>query len=279
MAEAKGAILTAFGARYVALAHQAAETLRATNPGLPVDLFTDAPQPPGPFARIHVLPQVWARAKIDSMLLSRFERTLFLDADLLVVADLGDVFDLLDRFDLAMAQDMYRASPKALGHYRRPFPNAFPQLNSGVMAFRRTPAVMAFLDGWKADVAAHGTGKDQPSLREALWDSDLRLAVLPPEYNLYDHHALDVMVPGRHAAPRVLHSHRLLGRPLPAPGQDAVAHYFGAATALKLRLMLAADETLAQREGRPARRPGRGEKLRLGGLYALYAAGWLAGRR
>lgn len=278
MTEQKGAILTAFGQRYIDLAHQAARTFRQANPELEIDLFTEVDVAPGVFSKVHVLPGAWARSKIDSMLQSRFERTLFLDADLLVVADLGDIFSLFDRFDIAVAQDMYRSSSKALGEYRRPFSNAFPQMNSGVFGFRRSEAMTSFLQAWKADVQNHGTGKDQPSLRELLWATDLRVAVLPPEYNLYDHHSLDVMVPGRHAAPRVLHSHRLLRRPLPAPDQDPITHYFGAATAYKTHLLLAGDETLASKGGRGLRRPGRREKLRLAWLYMRYGMSRLAGR-
>ena len=41
---------------------------------------------------------------------TRFERTLFLDADTRVMAPLGDLFDVLKRFDCAMAHDVRRAS-------------------------------------------------------------------------------------------------------------------------------------------------------------------------
>lgn len=276
--ELNGVIITAFGQRYVDLAHQVARTLRKTNPGLDIDLFTGAEVDAGVFSQVHVLPDLWVRSKLDSMLQSRFDRTLFLDADLLVVADLSDIFVLFDRFDIAVAQDMYRSSAKARVEYRRPFPNTFPQLNSGVFGFRRSEAMTRFLQVWKADVQSHGIGKDQPSLRELIWTTDLRVAILPPEYNLYDHHSADVMVPGRHAAPRVLHSHRLLRKPLPTGDRDPVVHYFGAAIAYKLRLLLAGDETLARHNGAPARRPSRREKLHLAWLYLLYGMGRLVGR-
>ena len=278
MTERNGAVIAAFGQHYVDLGHQAALTLRQTNPRLAVDLFTDAAVDTGVFSKVHVLPEVWARSKLDSMLMSRFERTLFLDADLLVVADIGEIFELFDRFDIAVAQDMYRSSAKARGEYRRSFPNAFPQLNSGVFGFRRSDAMTAFLQAWKVNVQDHGTGKDQPSLRELIWNTDLRVTILPPEYNLYDHHSVDVMVPGRHTAPRVLHSHRLLRKSLPARGQDPVKHYFGAATAYKLQLLLEGDKTLSGSSGRPARRPSWLEKLQLLWLYLVDGVGRLAGR-
>ena len=82
MTERNGAVIAAFGQHYVDLGHQAALTLRQTNPRLAVDLFTDAAVDTGVFSKVHVLPEVWARSKLDSMLMSRFERTLFLRRDL-----------------------------------------------------------------------------------------------------------------------------------------------------------------------------------------------------
>ncbi|MFO7731637.1 MAG: DUF5312 family protein, partial [Spirochaetia bacterium] len=55
--------------------------------------------------RIHQLDDPWHRSKMDAMLLSRFDKTLYLDADLFVIADIRDVFEVLDHFDMAMTQE------------------------------------------------------------------------------------------------------------------------------------------------------------------------------
>jgi hypothetical protein len=83
--------------------------------------------------------------------------------------------------------------PGNLKPYRIELPDAFPEFNSGVMAYRKTPAVLKFLHIYKnefqGDWQAAGarnqqSDHDQTPLRELLWLSDLQIAILPPEYNI-----------------------------------------------------------------------------------------------
>ena len=143
-----GVILVATGAeKYVALAARAAASVKRACPGLAVDLFTDqACELPG-FDRVHRLENPWFRSKIDGLIASRFERTLYMDADILALADFRDVFEVLDRFDIALAQDWFRNSALHHSFWRKPLPAAFPQFNGGLIALRRTPATAAFLAG------------------------------------------------------------------------------------------------------------------------------------
>jgi hypothetical protein len=267
-----GVVMAAFGQKYVDLAYQAAGTLRQHNPKLEVDLFTDMARNLGPFSRVHILHDVWIRSKIDAMLQSRFDKTLYLDVDLLVLADLSDIFEVLDRFDVAAAHDQYRNSTLARKIYREPIANSFPQINSGVFAFCRTAPVLQFLQEWKCEIKTHGIGKDQHSLRELLWKREIKLAVLPPEYNLWDLATVDYMTPRFHAAPRILHSYIFQVLPEPPPGKNVLIHYLGKARAHKIGLLLAADEALAARAGRAAKLPTRRERRKMQWLYTLAGA-------
>lgn len=266
--QSRGVVLVATGAdKYIVLAARAAASVKRVCPGLAVDLFTDAAPDAAPdavsdaapdsgrdlagFDRIHRLADPWFRSKIDGLLGSRFERTLYMDADMLAVADFRDVFDVLERFDVALGHDWFRNSPLHHTFWKKPLPPAFPQFNGGLLALRRTPATTQFLHDWKAAVQATDTGRDQISLRELLWDSDLRIATLPEEYNL-------LWIPGvRHwttdfAAPRILHSpdfHRQFDRY--ARAADPAAERLGLVAAAKLPLLLAADRGLARLAGRP----------------------------
>jgi lipopolysaccharide biosynthesis glycosyltransferase len=261
--------MVAFGPKYLKLAYQAADSVTRHNPGIEVDLFTDADSERGPFNRVHILDDVWVRSKVDAMLQSRFEKTLYLDVDLLVLAELGEIFEILDKFDMAAAHDPNRNSFAA----RRPnleiIANSFPQVNSGVVAFRKSELVNDFLEKWKTEIKAQGIGKDQPSLRELLWNENIRLAVLPPEYNVWDLSMIDYMKPASHTAPRILHSNVFREAPEPDTTEDTLNHYLGKARAFKIRLLLAADETLAQRAGRTAWLPTRKQRNHLKLLYAF----------
>lgn len=178
-----GVIFVATGAAHVAAARAAADSVRRTNPGLAIGLFGDGADPGPGFDWVGAIPDPHARSKVDCLARTPFARTLYLDNDVRVMAGLGDLFRVAERFDIAAAQ----VTRGHLGTYRRTLavdvPDAFPQVNSGVMLYRTTPAVLGFLADWGTAYRAGGGGMDQRSLRETLWLSDLRLAVLPPQYN------------------------------------------------------------------------------------------------
>jgi len=274
----RGAIFVATGLGYSGIVAPAAASLRAACPGLAVDLFTDAESAEARaeeftplFDRVHVLDRVWRRSKIDGMALSRFPRTLYLDADLRVTADLRDVFDLLDRFDLALAHDQWRNAEVARILLENPLPDAFPQFNSGVIAYRQGPALQTLFADWRAAAENHSSGRDQPALRELLWRSDLRIAALPPEYNLMDWAQIETWG-DLHPGPRVIHSPRF---------HKHVTHGMGALSGLqaltgprlgeRLSKLIAADRGLAERAGR-ARAPFRDAPLPRRALWALRSA-------
>jgi len=213
-----GVIYVATGADYVDLALQSLATLRASNPGLSADLFTDDTRASGLdlFDAVHSVPIVHPRAKLECMALTRFDRTLFLDADTLVVGDLGNVWDILDRFDLAMAHDVRRASDLIREGLDATTPYAFPQLNSGVVLYRRSAAVADFLADWLSRFHSSGVTRDQIVLKDALWQSDIRFYVLPPEFNLRRVTMLDAWEP-MDAEVKIVHSHRLMDH-LRVPG-------------------------------------------------------------
>lgn len=206
-----GVVFVATGGGYIELAVQAAESLRLTNPGLPVDLFTDDPDAPGleMFDRVHAVPSTHPRVKIDCLPLARFERVLFLDCDVLVISALGDLFELADRFPLSLAHDVRRRSELIRAGHAHETPYAFPQFNSGVMLYRNDAEMAGFFGEWKRAYAAAGLERDQVVLKDLLWDSGLRFYVLPPEFNLRRVTELDAWEP-MDAVPTIVHSHRLL---------------------------------------------------------------------
>ena len=218
-----GVIYVATGPDYLDLACRSARSVRALNPDLAIDLFTDA-APGGmsaDFDRIHPVPRVYPRVKIDCMALSRFARTLYLDCDTLAVAPFGDLFDLLARFDLALAHDVRRNSALVQEGFAEATPYAFPQLNSGVVLYRRSPAMRAFLADWARRYREAGVLRDQITLKDLLWASDIRFYVLPPEFNLRRVTELDAWEP-LDARPTLIHSHRFMDH-MRDPGAERIA--------------------------------------------------------
>ncbi|MGH1368174.1 MAG: putative nucleotide-diphospho-sugar transferase [Maritimibacter sp.] len=206
-----GVVYVATGGDYLALAQASARSLRAFEPEIAIDVFTDdvnAPEP-GLFDQIHLIENPHRRSKVECYGKTRFERTLYLDCDTLVLGPLGDLFDILERFDMAFTHDMRRNTKLVQTGYKHQTPYAFPQLNGGVILYRGTPPVRSFMEDWARRFAASGLDRDQPTLRDLLWETDLRYYVLPPEFNLRRVTMLDAWEPGD-VRPTILHSHRLM---------------------------------------------------------------------
>lgn len=200
-----GYVFATSGRGYSDLAVRAAQTLRAVSPGASIDLFCDVAVDAKVFDQVHALERSWFRPKFEALRRSRFDKTIYLDADIHVLAPIDDIFEVLDRFDIAIAHNQRRNTHFSTRTWRRRMPAAFPQLNSGVLAVRGSPAVSDFLIETEAQILKHDLPQDQMVIRELIFDSDLRLAVLPSEYNLMDFMSL-ASKSHAHAAPRVLHS-------------------------------------------------------------------------
>ena len=182
-----GVIYVATGEKFVTEAETSLATVRRSNPGLPAVLLTDAPP-----ARVDLWDDVMvdpglqgqgARAKLH-MDRAPWERCLFLDTDTRVCGDLSAGFALLDRFDFAGEHS------HSGHHYEVPgLPTSFPEINSGVLFWKKNASTQALFERWRelydADVEKYGGRKwDQKSLRQAVWESDVRFTNLPMSYNL-----------------------------------------------------------------------------------------------
>lgn len=188
-----GVIYIATGSRCVAEALRSVQSFKAHNPRIPATLFTDLTKRPAEFDQIFAIenPTYSSFDKVANILRTPYDKTLFLDSDTYIAADLTDVFTLLDNYDFAGAIEISR------GYWYRhltDLPDSFPEINSGVLAFRRSSAVDRLLADWQRcyhdSVAWQKTPGltdrvwDQPGLRQALYASpDLRLTHLPTEYN------------------------------------------------------------------------------------------------
>ena len=156
-------------------------------PGLAIAVVTDLPSKAGAeFDQViecTTPPRYSFFDKVLALQDSPFEDTLFLDADTVVCDSCLEAFDLLERFDLAIAHDSSRLGASV------DCTDAFVELNTGVLFFRRTDAVRRLFGRWLeayrlGDERAPGERHDQPFLRAELFQSDVRFYVLTPEYNL-----------------------------------------------------------------------------------------------
>jgi Nucleotide-diphospho-sugar transferase len=263
-----GVIYSATGlGAYADLAARSARSVKRHNPDLQVDLYTDVDQGHDVFDRVHILSDPWARSRIDAMRMSRFERTLMLDCDTICMAPFPEVFEALDRFELAVAYDYRPNGTLSFTVWKTRVPISMPQFNGGVIAVRKSARTDAFLRDWAAAVKDHGIGRDQPSLRELLYTSDLRFLVLPEAYNLLQVSRLSVWV-WSDLAPRIVHSphfHNEFERY--ARADNPVLERVGLRNYWRIRQLRRSDQALTRHEGRQPERPDRWDWLR----FAVWA--------
>ncbi|HEY1336607.1 MAG TPA: hypothetical protein VGF59_03815 [Bryobacteraceae bacterium] len=116
-------------------------------------------------------------------------KVLYLDTDTYVAGDLRPGFNLLNRFDIACAHAPFRLARGGGPEIPRPagIPEAFPDLNTGVIFCRNNARVRRLFERCQEEYAALANGDegmpDQPAFRSAAWNSEVALYVLPPEYN------------------------------------------------------------------------------------------------
>jgi hypothetical protein len=110
-----------------------------------------------------------------------YERTLLLDTDTFVSGDINELFDMMSQFDIGASavanSEMIRSAD---------VPESFPEYNTGVVVFNKNNRTREFLSEWKDMYRTHteeNVRVNQPSFREVLYRSDLRVATLPTEYN------------------------------------------------------------------------------------------------
>lgn len=200
-----GVIYVAKGPRsYIEEALVSARSVRRAMPGLKIALFTDAATE-SVRGEVDIVRPIRSQrsgfsAKIDPLLETPFERTLFLDTDVYMAESCMDVFGMLERFELCVSQDPWRGS-----YSWETVPFAFATTNTGVLGYRLTPAIRKLILDW-GDLHSNEYSKfqsnDQPAFRKVLYDSQIRFLTLPPEYNLRTYHPCML---GGHMGPRILH--------------------------------------------------------------------------
>ena len=115
---------------------------------------------------------------IENLMQTPYEYNLHLDSDVFCITPvLNDIFKLLDNFDMAVVHTGV-VSP----HYDREIPATYPEFNSGVIAYKKSTC-MGLFQKWLDLYTAVMSGHDQNTFRVACWESKLRIAVMPQQYN------------------------------------------------------------------------------------------------
>ncbi len=186
-----GFVYVATGERYVREARVSAASLRQHHADTRICLVTDQPRGERFWDDLVVLEQpcFGFRDKLE-MRRAPYERCVFLDTDTTVCGALSALFTILSRYDVCGVQ-LSEGQDYAM---EGGVPAAFPEMNGGVLGFRRGTATAEFFDCWaryydefralnQSAGYLYANVGDQKSLRAALWHSQVRHAAIGAEFN------------------------------------------------------------------------------------------------
>jgi len=177
-----GIYYIATGDHFVREAEISAQSVRDAMPDIPIAIATDV-EPEFDYDYVIDIPdpEHGFVDQINNLHRSPFDRTLHFDTDIYVGSDVSDLFELLNRFDIAVAHNHNREvyDPPSV-------PDCFPEYNTGVIAYQNDGDLRGFTRAWKENyesLVREDKTQNQPSFRKTLYESNLRVATLPPEYN------------------------------------------------------------------------------------------------
>lgn len=192
-----GAIYISFGEKFVDESETSAKSFKSNNPSIPVTLFTDIEYCSHVFNKIHKIDkkEFIFLERIKLLKSFPYDYNIYLDSDTLITGNLKEIFELLYNFDIAVSHAPFRKTLNIEG-----VSDAFPEPNCGVIGFKKSEKVYKLFNDWEKnyirdlndglpnphnlDVLNSKTLlHDQISLRKALYNSDIRIATLTPEYN------------------------------------------------------------------------------------------------
>ncbi|WP_232303788.1 glycosyltransferase [Pseudofrankia sp. DC12] len=198
----RGVVYLALGESYANLVTDSARTLRLHGYDGPVRVITDAPSHelvdlecetlvvgslPGGFASRFHKTQLYRWS---------FERTLFLDADTIVISSIDEVWELLAGRDMAMAPDMHSSVADVIARSvndpsrRAPEYQLMQELglagrryyNSGVMLWDQNGRMSRMFNRWHQEWNRFG-GEDQLALVRAIAATGTKVATLDSTWN------------------------------------------------------------------------------------------------
>lgn len=180
-----GIVYIATGKKYIEEACKSAASLKNHMPKMPITIFSSEEIESSDFDRVVIIknPKYGFYDKVANINKSPYDTTLFLDTDTWICHDFSEIFALLKNFDIATAH-----APVRITYQIDETPNSFPEMNTGVILFKKSPQINKLFDNWltlfKEQMEQVVKPRhDQPAFREALFKSQLKVTTLTPEYN------------------------------------------------------------------------------------------------
>ena len=181
----RGILYFAKGDTFIGEATLSARQVRRVMPEVSIAIVADREPDAECFDEVILDASAFAkRNKPQAMARTPYDRTIYLDTDTYVQEPIDELFDLLDEFEFAVRRnrDESHIPTDQVNDPNTDVPDAFPEFNSGVIPYRRSPAVTDLLEAWERQCLPNHES-DQRALRPALYHSSVAFTALPNRYN------------------------------------------------------------------------------------------------
>lgn len=183
--KSRGVLYFAKGDTFIREAVISAQRTKEVMPEYPITLIADREVGHDCFDQILLDTNEFEWAdKPAALSRSPYDRTLYLDVDVHVEDHIGELFDLLNQFEFASRTNRDLAHIPAAPDDTpiEGVPSGFPEMSSGVLAYKDTPNVTEMFTDWERRGRIDGAA-DQRSLRSALYHSNVRFCPIENRYN------------------------------------------------------------------------------------------------
>jgi hypothetical protein len=185
----KGFLYIATGKNFIEEAYISYVSLMKHSDLIPATIFVDKENEilaKGKFSDVRIIEEPFFNFidKIEPLLSSPYEETIFIDSDTYIVEDISGLFDIFSKYDFFASF----APGRGTNEFSPDVPEWFPEYNTGIIGFRNTKGSQEVIENWLCFYKKQLKGlrkppHDQPSFRSAIFNSNLRIYNLPMEYN------------------------------------------------------------------------------------------------
>ena len=213
----RGVLYIAFNENFLKEALISAESVKKHCPDMNITIYSDIEVSSKYVDNYAKISPKHIRSKVDFIHTTPYEKTIFLDSDTIIDHDISEMFDILEKYDMAICHDLARKRKyvsEQIPEYSK-IPYVFSEVNPGVVVFKKNERVMKFFEDWRKLFYKYFSRNpyEQPTFRTALWHSDVKLYIMPVEFNIRSKANRQKQVKNKyrfgeeHLKPRIYHMH------------------------------------------------------------------------
>jgi len=182
----KGIFYVATGDKFIEEACRSAESIKEYMPDVHITAYIDKDIEASVFDDVRLLDSSAHSFadKISPFIDPPYDHNIFIDTDTLCLDDFSELFEILDTHDMGICHCSIKEVPSGLDIA----PEWFPEVNTGMVVFKKGASQQLFID-WekkhKEFCEIKGARfQNQPAFRYCLFRSAIKWVVIPREYNL-----------------------------------------------------------------------------------------------